>query len=196
MRRSQAFPSKYLGKDDLDSPILAIIKDVDSAMIKGDIGDECKTVMYFKDPNVKAWIINATNWMTIEDEYGEDSDDWIGKTIELYKDPNVMYGTKRVGGVRVRLPITAQATGQFHTGQVHFVPDECMTFDQAQEACAAVGISKEVLVESLKASGNAAYNSFRDTPHVLQIIENVKNRSTKSEPQAVTVPPAEDDIPF
>jgi len=188
MRRSEAFPSKYLGKDDLNGPLLVTIKNLDTAMIKGDHGDECKTVMFFKEGDAKPYIMNTCNWMTLEDAYGEDSDDWHGKPVEFYVDQNVMYGTKRVGGVRVRVPISRQATEQ-----VHFVPDNSMTFDQAKAACAAVGISKDVLVESLKASGHAAFNSVRDTPHVLQIIENVKKRSPI---EAVTVPPEDEDIPF
>lgn len=32
------------------------------------------------------------------------SDDWVGKKIEVYVDPNVMMKGSRVGGVRVRLP--------------------------------------------------------------------------------------------
>jgi len=32
----------------------------------------------------------------------DDSDAWVGKMFELYHDPNVSFGGKRVGGLRVR----------------------------------------------------------------------------------------------
>lgn len=191
MRRSQAFPSKYIGKDDVKNGVTTKIKDVDTAMVKGDGGDECKTIMFFSDPAIKPLILNTINWMTLEDAYGEESDDWRGRPVELYVDPNVMFAGKRVGGVRVRIP-NGSVTESFGD------PDKpVMTFSQAIEACEAVGISKNELVLSLKGKGCEGYNGERDTPHVLQIIENVKNRSASPVEQGATVPPEkEDDIPF
>lgn len=186
MRRSEAFPSRYIGKDDVKTPLLATIKELDQAMIKSDGGDECKNVMFFKDPNVKPLIVNTVNWMILEDAYGEESDDWHGKMVELYVNPDVMFGGKRVGGVRVRVPIAQQAAQQ-----VSFDAVDLMSFSQAQAACLEVGIGKDTLIQSLKGKGHEGYNSERDTEHVLQIIQNVKDRP------AVTVPAVpEDDIPF
>lgn len=112
MRRSQAFPSKYLGKDDLDHPRVLTIDDVHQDDIESDGQISTKAVMDFRERDAKPWIINVGNWMTIEDAYGEDSEDWIGKQVELYVDPNVMFGQKRVGGVRVRIPTASQPAGQ------------------------------------------------------------------------------------
>lgn len=103
MKRSDAFPSRYISKEDVATPIRATIDTVRFDTIKGDTADEDKPVIYFRD-GVKPMILNNTNWMTIEDAYGPESDNWTGKTIELYCDPGVMFGGKRVGGVRVRVP--------------------------------------------------------------------------------------------
>ena len=103
MKRSEAFPSNYLSKDDVAAPLTATIAGVKPVVLKGENGDEQKPVMYFAG-EVKPLIVNNANWMTCEDLYGEDSDAWIGKSIEIYKDPNVMFGNKRVGGVRLRAP--------------------------------------------------------------------------------------------
>ena len=111
MKRSDAFPSNYLSKDDVDPPITATIAGVKRATLKGEDGDETKPVMTF-DGSVKPLIINNANWMTCEDLYGEDSDGWIGKSIEIYKDASVMFGNKRVGGVRLRKPNGAQAQAE------------------------------------------------------------------------------------
>ncbi len=102
MKRSDAFPSRYISKDDVMNPITATIDTVRFDTIKGDNGDEDKPVVYFRD-GVKPMILNNTNWMAIEDAYGPESDAWTGKAIEMYCDPGVMFGGKRVGGVRVRI---------------------------------------------------------------------------------------------
>jgi hypothetical protein len=105
MKRSDAFPSRYVNKDDVQTPVMATIDTVRFDTIQGRSGgeDEDKPVVYFRD-NVKPMILNNTNWTTLEDTYGPESDDWTGKTIELYCDPGVMYGGKRMGGVRIRIP--------------------------------------------------------------------------------------------
>lgn len=51
--------------------------------------------------------LNTTNAESIAALYGRETDGWIGKSITLYPDPNVMWAGKKVGGVRVR-PIPPQ----------------------------------------------------------------------------------------
>jgi hypothetical protein len=104
MKRSQAFPSRYLAQADVAAPIIATIADVIKEEIRCDHGLEEKTVMTFAEPNIKPLIMNNVNWCSCENAYGEDSDDWRGQPIEIYGDPTVMFGRERVGGVRVRLP--------------------------------------------------------------------------------------------
>ena len=104
MRRSDVFPSKFMGKDDIGPGLTLTIGQVVQEGVESDGDMKQKAVMYFEEHDAKPWIINAGNWMTIEDAYGEESDDWFGKPIELYVDPSVMFGGKRVGGVRVRIP--------------------------------------------------------------------------------------------
>jgi hypothetical protein len=52
----------------------------------------------------KGLILNAYNSNMICDAYGDDSDGWVGRQIELYFEPNVVYRGKRTGGLRVRIP--------------------------------------------------------------------------------------------
>lgn len=105
MKRSEAFPSKYLSKDDVDPAVVwTIAKVVKVEMDDEDGGKKNPPVMYFTEPESKPYIMNNTTWMTCEDLYGPDSDGWTGHQIECYKDPSVMFGGKRVGGVRVRKP--------------------------------------------------------------------------------------------
>lgn len=104
MTEHDAFPSTYLGKDDLDAPVIAIIGDVTTHELRTDDGGtERKAVIVF-DGEIKPLIVNRVNWRTLADAYGADSDDWRGKPVEIYVDPNVTFGLRRVGGVRVRIP--------------------------------------------------------------------------------------------
>ena len=104
MRRSEAFPSNFLGKDDLDPTVILTIASVGREEMKNDDATEMKTVVLWQEQGAKKWIINMGNFMTLEDAYGEDTDDWTGKPVELFVDHTVMFGNKRVGGVRVRIP--------------------------------------------------------------------------------------------
>lgn len=115
MKRSDAFPSTYVGKDDLEQPTVLTIGNVVQEEIESDGTVKLKAVMHFTERDAKPWIVNAGNWMTIEDVYGEESDDWTGKRVELFVDATVMFGGKRVGGVRVRIPAgTAPAQAPQH----------------------------------------------------------------------------------
>ena len=105
MKRSQAFRSRYLAQADVVRPVLAMIATVTMEQVRDDGGMVAKTVMTFANDEIKPMILNGINWSICEAAFGAESDDWCGKVIEIYADPNVMYGRERVGGVRVRIPV-------------------------------------------------------------------------------------------
>lgn len=156
MKRTDAFKSNYLGQGDLERPTVGVIQSVGIESLNGEHGKEDKPVVHFSN-GVKPMIINLANWQTIEDAYGDDSDLWVGKKIELYVDKNVMFGGKRVGGVRVRLPV--------NSGPVN------MTFDEAVAACIEVGITKPQLIEKLKEAGKNGYSPTRDTAFIRELVD-------------------------
>lgn len=166
MKRSEAFPSKYLSKEDVDPARIGTINGLKRETLKSDDGDETKTVMYFREEALKPMILNNTNWMIAEEAYGEDSDAWVGKKIELYLDPNVMFGAKRVGGVRVRIPSAATAAG---------LP-EVWPIDRAKVELEKNGLDIEALKAALIAKGfvtdkgGASYSPARDTELVQKLI--------------------------
>ena len=124
-KRSDVFQSNYLGQDDLGSPTVVVIHEAVMDKVKDDDGrPQDKLVLHFKADKLKPWIVNSTNWQTIEDSYGDDTDGWIGKPIEVYVDPNVMFGKKKVGGVRVRIPTgpAAASPKADTTGNTKFGP--------------------------------------------------------------------------
>ena len=175
MRRGDAFPSQYLSKEDLVVPAVATIADVQQGEIQGDVGTERKPVMTFQEQGIKPMILNWTNWTTIEMAYGEDTDDWKGHKVELYVDPTVMFGAKRVGGVRVRVPST-------------------LTWLEALSQAEAVGLSKDGLVAALKAHGREGYSAKKDTELVRSIIATAGQASDAPARDDFDAP--DDSIPF
>jgi hypothetical protein len=169
MKRTEAFASNYLNQDDLPHAHTAVIKTVGKEMVNtDDNGQREKPVIYFENGS-KPLILNMVNWDTIETSYGPDSDAWVGKPIELFVDPNVMYGARRVGGIRIRIPATQH-----------------LTLEQALAAIADAGVTREELRAEIEKRGHKGYNAQRDTQLVRELIA--------AKVQHASIPA--DDIPF
>lgn len=111
LKRSDVFKSKYLSKDDLHTPLVLTVKDVAMQTVQNEDGNDDVPVMEFRE-DVKPMIVkNQTNWSNLEEAFGDDTDNWIGKKIEVYVDPNVMFKGKKTGGVRIRIPTGAMNPG-------------------------------------------------------------------------------------
>lgn len=97
--------SKFLTKADVLKPILVTIagyQQVNVAM-EGAAPEE-KYALTFNETE-KPMVLNSTNGQLIARITGsEDFDDWIGRKIVLYNDPNISFGGKLTGGIRVREP--------------------------------------------------------------------------------------------
>lgn len=194
MKRKEVFPSNFLGKEDVAAPFVTTIARVAMENIKGDNGQENKAVMHFLGDMQKPMILNNVNWLTCEEAYGDDSDMWSNKPVEVYVDPSVMYAGRRVGGVRLRIPgkngnqsniVTTYAS----TPSQH-VPAVGWSWEQAQAEAAKHGITKENVVARLKKSGVSGWSPARDTPTVAAMIAEVAGLSP------VPAGRADDEIPF
>ena len=105
MRKHEAHPGRFLRQDDLEKPILVTIQRVEMQPLEGDSGTTQKPIAHFIEPNVSPMVINKINWDTLEEGLGlPDSDDWPGSQCVIYVDPNVSFGGRRSGGLRVRMP--------------------------------------------------------------------------------------------
>jgi hypothetical protein len=63
-----------------------------------------RAVIHFSELE-KGMVLNKTNLKRIAYATGSDeTDDWAGKQIVLYTDPDVEFGGEIVGGLRVRKP--------------------------------------------------------------------------------------------
>lgn len=60
----------------------------------------------------KKVTLNKTNLRTLIASYGDDTDKWTGKPIVAYYDPNISFGGRQTGGVRVKVPTQSQPLAQ------------------------------------------------------------------------------------
>ena len=103
MHINQLKESNYLKKEDCDPPILVTIDHLSqkNVALEGETA-EMKFCLHFREP-IKPMIINSTNAQLIARATGsEETDDWKGKQIVLFNDPNVSFRGELVGGIRVR----------------------------------------------------------------------------------------------
>jgi len=105
MKMSEAFPSKFLAKEDIGTrAVKVVIEEV--RMDK--VGDDHKAVIYFQGKQ-KGWAFNKGSGDMIAEHYGDETDNWGGVEIELYVDPNIEFKGKRRGGIRCRLALPPAA---------------------------------------------------------------------------------------
>ncbi len=97
--------SKFLKRDDVGRGTLVTISQVrEENVAKDGAPEELKWCAHFEELE-KPMVLNWTNLQLIARIAGdEDSDNWPGTKVVLYDDPNVSFGTKIVGGIRVRAP--------------------------------------------------------------------------------------------
>ena len=94
--------SKYLKQSDVEDETLVTIVKVGKANVaKKDEEPEFKWLIRFTEFQ-KPMVLNSTNIKRIARACGDDTDDWTGKKVILYVDPDVEYAGNVVGGLRVR----------------------------------------------------------------------------------------------
>ena len=105
MHISHLKQSKYLTRSDAGAGILVTIKEIfQDNVAKEGAPEEMKWCMGFEETE-KPMVLNSTNGQIIAAITGsEETDEWKGRKIVLYDDPNVSFGGKLVGGIRVRAP--------------------------------------------------------------------------------------------
>ena len=81
MRISKAYPSKYLKAADLEGQDrkVTIRSCVEKELGQG-AESESKPVLYF-DGGDKGLVLNQTNAAAIVEDYGDDTDTWIGRKL-------------------------------------------------------------------------------------------------------------------
>lgn len=104
MKTSEMRESKFLKQSDVGKAVLWTIHGLEKVNVaKEGAEPEHKWALTFHESD-KPLVLNATNIQLLEKILGDDTDLWTGKRVVLYVDPNVSYGGKIVGGIRVRAP--------------------------------------------------------------------------------------------
>lgn len=99
--KARRFLGAYLQKEEIpDSGATVRIRGAKEETLEET--ERNKLILYFDDLE-KGLVCNITNINVLIDVLGSDeTDDWMGREVELYVDHGVMFGGKRVGGIRVR----------------------------------------------------------------------------------------------
>lgn len=104
-RTSEMRESKFLKQTDVGTGMLMTIEACERHNVaKEGAEPEMKWCLTFAESD-KPLVLNATNIQLCERIFASDNtDDWTGKKIVLYSDPNISFQGKVVGGIRVRAP--------------------------------------------------------------------------------------------
>jgi hypothetical protein len=107
MNLSDLKQSKYLKQQDVGQGVIGTIMGLSQQNVAQDGAEpDIKTVVHFHELG-KPMVLNSTNGQLIAKITGQTENierTWIGARVVLYTDPNVSYGGKLVGGIRVRAP--------------------------------------------------------------------------------------------
>ena len=95
---NQMIPSTYLRKEDIDDEMVVTLGHVNLETMPD---SEQRWVLSFGETE-KGLVLNNTSIRTLGSAFGEDTDDWVGRKVVLYVDPNVSFKGKVVGGLRLR----------------------------------------------------------------------------------------------
>jgi len=110
-KTSEMRESKFLKQGDVGQGALLTITGCEPHNVaKEGAEPEMKWCLTFAESE-KPLVLNSTNIQLCERIFGsDDTDNWVGKKVVLYTDPNISFQGKVVGGIRVRAPKTAKAS--------------------------------------------------------------------------------------
>lgn len=97
--------SNFLTRAEVGRGVLLTIRNITQENVaKQGAPEELRWCLHF-DEVEKPMVLNSTNGQIIAGiTKSEDTDNWIGHKVVAYDDPNVSFGGKLVGGIRVRAP--------------------------------------------------------------------------------------------
>ena len=98
--KARSFLGSYLKQDDVEDSPVVTISGAEGVQFEDE--DKEKLVLHFEEFD-KGMVLNATNINLLTSLFGSDeTDDWTGKQVTLFADKTIMFGGKRVGGIRVK----------------------------------------------------------------------------------------------
>lgn len=105
MKTSAMITSKFLKQSDFENDQICTIRGIKQENVGRDDAPapEMRWTLYFNE-HQKPMVLNVTSIRVLEQAFGDESDDWKGKKVMVYVDPNVSFQGKVVGGLRLRPP--------------------------------------------------------------------------------------------
>jgi hypothetical protein len=107
MKISEAFPSSYLKASDLQGRAVRVT--IEGCRL-AHLDDESKPALSFRGKKAEL-LIDKTNAGVLAAALGDETDEWVGREIELYPD-RVMFSGRMVDAIRVRVPQPAPTQQQ------------------------------------------------------------------------------------
>jgi hypothetical protein len=106
MKISETFRSKFLKASDLQGRTVEAEIDL---VTEEEVGEarEKKLIVYFRGKH-RGIVLNQTNAVALQSSFGDETDSWAGKSVQIFVEP-VMFQGKRVDGLRLRAPAAAAA---------------------------------------------------------------------------------------
>lgn len=96
------FFGNYLRSEDIKAEMTVTVKEVKRESLGRNEEAKDKPVAYFENIE-KGLALNKVNSEALADiAKSREIEDWAGTKCVLYVDPNVQFGGKRVGGIRVK----------------------------------------------------------------------------------------------
>lgn len=149
--------SEYFGGQDLpslDAKITVTIKAYDVEVIRTQKGEIKKGVLHFEE-KIKPWIVSKDKLTPIKNEYGIETDKWIGKKITLFFDPTIKFGREITGGVRAEIPRNlplpkCEQCGKDITAAGKMTPEQVAAFRKSKYGKALCDVCAKAEVEKLK----------------------------------------------
>lgn len=105
MHISNLKKSNFLTRGEVGNGVLLTIRTITQENVaKEGAPEELRWCLHFDEVD-KPMVLNSTNGQIIAAiTKSEETDTWVGHKIVAYDDPNVSFGGKLVGGIRVRAP--------------------------------------------------------------------------------------------
>lgn len=98
--------SEFIKSDSVKAsgPVIFTIKDWEVVEFKDPKTDRVEKKLALIVDDDQRLLLNKENARTLIDGFETDeTDEWVGRQFEAYYEPDVRFGGKRVGGLRVRM---------------------------------------------------------------------------------------------
>ena len=100
--KDEVSKSKYLTKKEIGNGItVTVARWCEEDLSRDDKPEQFETILYFNGVE-KGLVLKPTNAGLAQEATGAQTrDELIGKTLQLWFDPDIMFGTEKTGGIRV-----------------------------------------------------------------------------------------------